>query len=67
MAILAMGPGKAFYGFAFLFCYMVFLGLSHGLLVLPVVLSIVAPSSISQVLKAPVANAPATQEVKPKP
>ena len=51
MAILSMGPGKPFYGFGFLFMYMVVLGLFHGLLVLPVVLSLVNPASIAHIIK----------------
>jgi len=51
MAILSMGPGKPFYGVGFLFMYMVVLGLFHGLLVLPVVLSIVNPASIAHIIK----------------
>ena len=50
MAILSTGPGKAFYGFAFLFMYMVVLGLFHGVLVLPVVLSIMNPGSIAHII-----------------
>eukprot|EP01052_Picozoa_sp_SAG31_P012376 SAG31_NODE_722_length_12572_cov_2.409124_11_plen_151_part_00 len=48
MGVLACGPGKPFYGFGSLFCYMVFLGLYHGLLVLPVVLSVLNPKSIAE-------------------
>jgi len=51
MSILSMGPGKPFYGFGFLFMYMVALGLFHGLLVLPTVLSIIAPASIAHIVK----------------
>ena len=36
-----------------LFCYMVVLGVFHGLCVLPVLLSIVNPASISSLIKAP--------------
>lgn len=51
MGILSCGPGKPFYGFGALFCYMVALGLYHGLLVLPVVLSWVNPKSIADAFK----------------
>lgn len=50
MAVLSMGPGKPFYSFAFLFMYMVVLGLFHGVLVLPVVMSIIKPASIGHII-----------------
>lgn len=50
MAVLSMGPGKPFYAFAFLFMYMVVLGLFHGVLVLPVVMSIMKPASIAHII-----------------
>ena len=50
MAILSMGPGKPFYAFGFLFMYMVALGLFHGVLVLPVVMSIMKPASIGHII-----------------
>ena len=37
-------------GFGHLFLYMVVLGLFHGLFVLPVILSIINPSSISDII-----------------
>jgi hypothetical protein len=51
MAILSMGPGKPFYAFGFQFCYMVFLGLFHGILVLSVILSWYNPPSIGWLIK----------------
>ena len=63
MSILSCGPGKAFYGFGFLFMYMVVLGLFHGLCVLPVILSIVNPTSISDIIK----PTPEQKEPEPEP
>jgi Niemann-Pick C1 protein len=61
MGVLSLGPGKAFYGFGTLFCYMVVLGIYHGLFLLPVVLSIFNPSSISAIMiKMPEAKTKAT-------
>ena len=51
MAILSTGPGKPFYAFGFQFCYMVALGLFHGLLVLSVLLSWYNPPSIGWLMK----------------